>query len=219
MIKQKNDYLNIVYEDENIIVVNKRTKLLTIRDPKKPLEDNLYSQVSYYLKTKNKNSKVFIVHRLDKDTSGLVIFSKNYKYKEILQKEFESQNVVRLYECKVDNKFIYPTPCILKNYLFFDNFNNVFVSKKKTNIEAITEVLCSKYDKQTNKSLLEIKIHTGKRNQIRCQLSNIDNPIVGDKKYNGSKNNRLLLNSYKLEFPNLKNILKVNSFTIDKIFK
>ena len=217
-MKRKREYLRIVYEDENIIVVNKHDKLLTIRDPKHPFNDNLYSLVSYYVKKSNPNNKIFIVHRLDKDTSGLVIFAKNIKYKNILQKQFEDKNVIRNYECVCSGKISSELPIVLKNYLFTDKFNNVFVSKRKTDVLAITEILKCEYDEINDKSTLILKIDTGKKNQIRCQLANISHPIVGDKKYNGEKAERLKLNFYHLEFPNLKNILKQNIFISKKIF-
>ena len=218
MMKKRKEYLRIVYEDENIIVVNKKDKLLTIRDPKHPFDDNLYSQVSYYVKKNNPINKIFIVHRLDKDTSGLVIFAKNIKYKNILQKEFENKDVVRIYECVCSDKINGELPIVLKNYLFTDKFNNVFVSKRKTDTLAITEILKCEYDKDKNESKLIVKIDTGKKNQIRCQLANISHPIVGNKKYNGKKAERLKLNFYHLEFPNLKKLLKQSIFITKKIF-
>ena len=72
----KKNKLNIIYEDKDILVINKPTHLLTISTDNEK-EKTLFHQVYLYLKKKNKNNKVFIVHRLDKDTSGLIVFAKS----------------------------------------------------------------------------------------------------------------------------------------------
>ena len=80
----KNEKLDIVYEDKDLLVVNKPSGLLTIATDKEK-EKTLFHKVYLYLKKKNKNNKIFIVHRLDKDTSGLVLFAKNEDLKIKLQ--------------------------------------------------------------------------------------------------------------------------------------
>ncbi len=89
--KIKNN-LNIIYEDDDLIVINKPHGLLSIAT-KDEKEYTLYHFVSEYLKTKNKNNKVFIIHRLDKDTSGVVIFAKNQKTKNMFQNNWD--NIIR----------------------------------------------------------------------------------------------------------------------------
>ena len=80
----KKDKLDIIFEDKELLVVNKPCGLLTIATDKEK-EKTLFHKVYLYLKKKNKNNKVFIVHRLDKDTSGIVLFAKNEKLKLLLQ--------------------------------------------------------------------------------------------------------------------------------------
>ena len=94
--------MKIIYEDEDVIVVDKPSGLITIKDEKTPVEATLYHQV--YEHVKKQNGRIFIVHRLDKDTSGLVIFAKNAEMKTLLQKQFEEQKVVRKYEALVEGK-------------------------------------------------------------------------------------------------------------------
>ena len=84
----KNKKLSILYEDKYIIVINKPSNLLTISTEKEK-ERTLFHYVYEYLKKKNKNNKVFIVHRLDKDTSGIVIFAKDEKTKFYLQDNWD----------------------------------------------------------------------------------------------------------------------------------
>ena len=85
----KKEKLDILYEDKFLIIVNKKSGILTIANDKEK-EKTLYHEVHEYLWRKNKNNKVFIIHRLDKDTSGIVIFAKNDKIKKIMQDNWEN---------------------------------------------------------------------------------------------------------------------------------
>ena len=87
-MKRKILKMKIIYEDEDVIVVDKPSGLITIKDEKTPVEATLYHQV--YEHVKKQNGRIFIVHRLDKDTSGIVIFAKNDKIKKIMQDNWES---------------------------------------------------------------------------------------------------------------------------------
>ena len=177
----------IIYEDNNIIVVDKPYNLLTISNGK---EISLYNLVSEYVKKINKKNKIFIVHRLDKDTSGLVVFAKNIKTKNYLQDNWNK--VERRYKAIVSG--ITKDSAILKNYLKENKNHYVYVSK--TGDLAITEY--KKIKDINNNSLLDINIKTGKKNQIRVQLSNIGHPILGDRKYGINNYKRLCLHAYKL---------------------
>lgn len=185
--------LDIVYEDKYIIVVNKEAHLLTISNAKEK-EKTLYHQVSLYLKKQNKNNKVFIVHRLDKDTSGLVIFAKSLKVKTILQNDWP--NVKRMYITLVHG--LVKEKETLKSYLRETNTNLVYSSKLGK--EAITEYERIAYNKMY--SLVKINIKTGRKHQIRVQFNDINHPIVGDKIYSKikDKKDRLYLHAYYLEF-------------------
>ena len=164
--------LDIIYEDKNILVINKPAKLLTIADNKERVK-TLYHEVREYLH--KKNQKVFIVHRLDKDTSGIILFCKNEKIKRLLQDNWNSyyREYIALVEGHLKNKKV-----------------------------AITEYEVINYNK-TN-SLVKIVIKTGRKNQIRATMSFLGNPIIGDKKYNSKQNifNRLALHHTKLEIIN-----------------
>lgn len=190
----KKEKLNIIYEDKHLIVVNKKTNLLTIADHNHQV--NLYSQVYDYLKQKHKSNKVFIVHRLDKDTSGLIVFAKNEEVKKQLQDNWEQTK--RYYYAIVHGK-VDKIKDTLNSYLAETKTFLVYETSKNKGKLAITnyELL-----KNNNKySLLKIDIKTGRKNQIRVQLNNINHPILGDKKY-GIKDNfkRLYLHAYYLEF-------------------
>lgn len=186
--------LNILYEDKDIIIVYKKHGLLTIsKDNSKDI--NLYDEVKEYEKKKNPKNKIFIVHRLDKDTSGIILFAKNEKVKHQLQNNWN--NTIRKYYAVVSGKVKENKTLI--NYLQESKTGEVYITKNPKNAKkCITnyEVI-----KTNNKySLLDIEIKTGRKNQIRVQLANINHPIIGDKKYSKTKNKEMLLQAYFLEF-------------------
>ena len=204
----KKKKLDILYEDKFIIVVNKPSNLLTISTVNEK-ERTLFSYVFDYLKKKNKNNKVFIVHRLDKDTSGIVMLAKDEKTKFYLQENWDKfkRNYVAVLEGKLENK-----KGVLKNYLQETKTHYTYVVNDKNGKLAITE-----YEKvlENNKyTLVSLNIKTGRKNQIRVQFSNIGNSIVGDKKYGSKKDpiRRMALVANTLEFIHPKTKEKI---TID----
>lgn len=179
---KKRKKIEILYEDKYIIIVNKPNNLLSISTEKEK-ERTMFHYVYEYLKQKNKNNKVFIVHRLDKDTSGILVFAKDEKIKFSLQENWNKylRQYIAVVEGKVKNK-----KGILKSYLMETKTLQTYSVKDSNGKLAITE-----YEKvlETNKyTMLSINIKTGRKNQIRVQLSDMGNPIIGDKKYNSKKN-------------------------------
>ena len=186
--------LDIVYQDKDIIVVNKDAHLLTI-GTEKERDNTLYHKVLMYEKTKRKSNKIFIVHRLDKETSGLVLFAKREEIKDILQNNWDIYAIERKYVAVVEGK-LKKKEDTLKNHLMENSIHHVYVSDNGK--LAITKYKVLKESKSY--SLLDIVITTGRKNQIRAQLSNIGSPIIGDKKYNAKTNplRRLGLHANKL---------------------
>lgn len=205
----KKKKLKILYEDKYIIVVDKPAGMLTISNDKDRI-NTLYHEVHEYLKSKN--TKVFIVHRLDRDTSGLVLFAKSEKIKNIFQNDWD--NVIRKY-LTIVNGIVKEESGVIKSYLKETNTLLVYSTNDKKNGKlAITEY--KKLAVKNNYTLLDINIKTGRKNQIRVHLNDINHPIVGDKKYSKIKNaniKRLCLHAYYLEFihPISKEIIKINS--------
>ena len=194
---------DIVYEDNHIIVVNKPSGLLTIATDKEK-EKTLFHIVREYLVSKDKFAKVFIVHRLDKDTSGIVVLAKDEKTKKKLQENWNEFVTLREYVAVVHGKLKNKEDKIIQK-LKENKTNLVYVSKDDDAKEAITNY---KVIKETdNYSMVSINIETGRKNQIRVAFQTIKNPIVGDKKY-GEKDNesRLYLhaNRLKMYYPELK---------------
>ncbi len=199
----------IIYEDSDIIVVNKPSGLLTIATLKEK-EKTLYHYISEYLKSSDKRAKVYIVHRLDKDTSGVVLFAKNEKCKNDLQKNWNDIVKSREYVAIVHG-VLRKKEDRLVNLISETKTNYVYISKCKGK-QAITNY---KVERESELySLLNINIETGRKNQIRVQLSSIGHPIVGDNKYSEKKDNqkRLYLHANKLKlFDKRKN--KAVTFT------
>ncbi len=187
--------LDILYEDKDLLVVCKPSKLLTVSTLKEK-EQTLYYMVSSYVKKKHPKNKVFIVNRLDKDTSGIVVFAKSLRVKKLYQDNWSSYARVREYLAIVSG-VVKKDKDVLKNYLREDNNFRVYVSK--SGLLAITSYEVLK--RIRGYTLLKVRIFSGKKNQIRVQLSNISHPIVGDKKYGDKKNpiNRLGLHAFLLE--------------------
>lgn len=192
----------IIYEDKDYLVVNKPSGMLTIATEKEKTR-TLYHQVREYIHSKKSKEKIFIVHRLDKETSGLVLFCKDEKLRDKIQENWENVAVRREYHAVVSG-IPSKKKDRLVNYLKETKDNKVYVAKDGK--EAITnyEII-----KENSNSLLKIIIATGRKNQIRVQLSNIGNPIIGDKKYSDSKYKKLLLCANRLDIkdPRTKKVL------------
>lgn len=191
--------IDIIYEDKDIIVINKPSGLLTVATEKEK-NKTAYHLVMEYLKKKNKNNRIFIIHRLDKDTSGIIMFAKNERAKHLYQDNWNDIVKKRCYYAVIDGKMENKEGTI-KSYLK-ENGNMVYSVKDRSGKLAITEYKVLKERK--NISLLDINLKTGRKNQIRVHMKENKTPVLGDLKY-GEKSkliNRLALHAYKLELIN-----------------
>lgn len=188
--------LDILYEDKFLIIVNKPANLLTISTNKEKVR-TLYSYVYDYLKQKNKRNKVFIVHRLDKDTSGIVMFAKDEIIKHQLQDNWDK--VKRNYVAVVNGK-VEKQKGVLKSYLNETKTLYTYSVQDKNGKLAITEY--EKILENKKYTMLSLNLKTGRKNQIRVQLADIGNSIVGDKKYGIKKDpiRRMALHANYMEF-------------------
>lgn len=193
---KNNDKLDIIYEDKEFLVVNKPAGLLTISTDKEK-EKTLFHKVYMYIKKKNKNNKIFIVHRLDKDTSGIVLFAKNESIKLKLQNDWDriakERKYVTIVKGRLDNDKGQIISWLKETKTLMTYSSKVPNDGKKaiTNYRVIN----------TNDlySFLDIEIKTGRKNQIRVHMKDIGTPILGDHKY-GPKDGfrRMYLHAYKL---------------------
>ena len=172
--------INIVYEDNDILVINKPNGLLTIESDHEKSE-TAYKLVLEYMSTKDKHARCFQVHRLDKETSGLLLFTKSYELKELLSKNWNTLVKERGYIAIVEGKMPKKEDKIISwlketdTHLMYDSHKEGDGIKAITNYKVIKE--SAKY------SLLDVTIETGRKNQIRVAMNDLGHPIVGDDKY------------------------------------
>lgn len=204
MKKNKNKKkLEILFEDKNIIIINKKGGLPTIKSDN--YKDNLYSQVFDYLH--KKNQRVFVVHRLDRDTSGIVVFAKSEKVKNILQNNWD--NVTRNYIAIVHGQT--KEKDTITSYIKETKTLLSYSSKDKTGKFAKTS-----YERIMNNNqytLLKINIQTGRKNQIRLHMKENNTPILGDRKYgkkDGYRNMLLHANEIILNHPITKEVIHID---------
>ena len=198
--KKKHPRIKIIFEDEHIIVVNKQAGLLSVATDKME-PDTLHSRVVDYLKSENERSWAFIVHRLDRETSGVMIFAKNKWHKEYLQEQFANREVHRIYHALVEGRPDKSSGTI-QEWLLEDKFLRVKSVKKNypQAKEAITHFNLE--DNDDFASLLQLTIETGRRHQIRVGLANMGCPVVGDEAHGATGNpiGRIALHATSLEF-------------------
>ncbi len=213
-----NPIVEILYEDNEIIVISKPHGLLSMATDKER-DNTAYHYVTEYVKLKHKNNRVFIVHRLDRDTSGIIMFAKNPQIKSQLQENWNDIVKYRGYTAVVEGK-VQEQEKTITSYLKETNTLLVYSSKDKSGDKAITDYkVLSQND---NYSLLDVSIKTGRKNQIRVHLSEMGHPIAGDKKYGAQTNpiNRLCLHAGKLIFTHPITKKEFNfSVDIPKAFK
>lgn len=195
----RNPRLSIVYEDDDIIVVNKGYGLLSVSTDKIK-EGTAYSILRDYLKRIDPRNKLFIVHRLDQHTSGLMMFAKNVKAKEEMQHNWNNMVLERRYVAVVEGK-LEQEEGEVRSYLAENSQHQVY----STNDSAAGQLAVTNYRviKSANGySLVELQLATGRKNQIRVHMKDLGHPIAGDRKYGASTSpiHRLALHAMTLRF-------------------
>lgn len=193
--------LPIIYEDEDIIALNKPSGLLSIASDREKGK-TAYRLVSDYVAQNDPKKRIFVVHRLDEDTSGVLIFAKNHETREALQNNWQEVVTKRYYYAIVEGE-IEPKEATLIDYLDENDLHLVYVTKNKTKGKrSVTSYkLISKKD---GLSLLDVALSSGRKNQIRVQLGHRGHYVIGDDKYGEPVNplGRLGLHAYELSFTN-----------------
>ena len=198
--QQKITNLEIIFEDDDILVVEKPAGLLSVATNKME-SDTLHSRCLDYIKTKHHSNWCYIVHRLDRETSGIMIFALSKQNKEYLQEQFAERSIYRTYFALVEGKLPRKHGTEIE-WLLEDK--NLRVKKVKPNTksskEAITHWEVVKENQST--SLVRIAIDTGRRHQIRMAMKSLGSPVVGDHLH-GAKTDpmgRVCLHASSLEF-------------------
>ncbi len=187
----------ILYEDQDFLIVHKKERLLTSSPNLQ--EHTLYQEALRYLKAKREGENLYVVHRLDKETSGIVLFVKQESLAKNLQDNWNQLVKVREYTAVVEG-LPEPKEGTLKFYLQEHQEKNVTVTDKEHGKLAVTNYQVKKAN--DSHALLQIQITTGRKNQIRASFSHIGHPIVGDKKYYAHTNpiHRVALASTRFVF-------------------
>ncbi len=191
--------LKLVYEDDDIIVVNKGYGLLSMGTDK--IKDGTaYSIIKDYVKWKDPRNKIFIVHRLDRDTSGLMMFAKSEEAKDAMQHNWNNMVLNRKYLAVVEGH-VSQENGIIKSYLAETSQYEVYSTQDETQGQlALTRY--KTLSRGNGYSLLEVELDTGRKNQIRVHMKDLGHPIIGDRKY-GAKTSpihRLALHAQTLRF-------------------
>ena len=197
--KKTRSKLPIIYEDDDLIVINKPSGLLSIASDNEK-SSTAYRMLSDYVQQKDKHNRVFVVHRLDEDTSGVFMIAKNVQIQQALQEHWNDIVKKRGYYAIVEGVMEKKSDTI-KSYLKKNSQNLMYSSKKAGDGQlAITHYKVIKANK--NYSLLDVNIDTGRKNQIRVHLGERGHYIIGDDKYGKPANpiKRLGLHAYELDF-------------------
>lgn len=193
--------LPIIFENNEFIVIDKPSGLLSVASDTEKAR-TAYRMVSDYMQQKDKHNRIYVVHRLDEDTSGVLMFAKNPEIRNLLQKSWADIVKSRRYYAVVEG-VMERKEATLINYLKENSLNLMYVTKNAKDKDAKKCITNYKVIESNEMySLLDINIETGRKNQIRVQLGNLGHYVLGDDKYGEPANpiKRLALHSYELSF-------------------
>ena len=191
--------LRIVFEDPYIIVIEKQAGMLSIATA---LEKELaaYIILSEHVKKRDSKNRIFVVHRLDRETSGVMMFAKSEEVKQALQNAWKEVVLERSYAVVVEG-LVSKDQGTITSWLKENKALCMYSSRiPNDGQKAVTHYQVIK--KNNSYSLLEVKLETGRKNQIRVHMQDIGHSVIGDKKYGGGKSpiNRLGLHARVLAF-------------------
>ena len=191
--------MNLLYEDEHLIVIEKSAGLLSVATEKETGE-TAFGILKSYVKKNHHKATLYVVHRLDRDTSGVMMFAKAKEIQQILQDHWDEVVTKRIYHAVVEGRVRKPEDEIV-SFLKENKSLKMYSSGiPGDGQKATTRYRVLKSDARY--SLLEVELQTGRKNQIRVHLEGIGHSIAGDKKYGAATNplRRLALHAAILEF-------------------
>ena len=191
--------LTIIFEDEDIVVIDKHAGMLSIATGSEKVQ-TAYSMLSTHVKSQDRSNRIFVVHRLDRETSGLMMFARSEKVQHILQSDWHNIVSERAYIAVVEGvpakaegtitSFLHES----KALIVYSSHNPASGHKAVTNYQLMKS--------GREFSMLKMTLETGRKHQIRVQMQSIGHPVSGDKKY-GAKSNpmgRVGLHAWILAF-------------------
>ena len=188
----------ICYEDDWLLAIEKPAGLLAVASDAER-QRTAYRMVLEHQRAKDEGAQLYVVHRLDQDTSGLLLFAKSREIREQLQKDWETAVQERVYAAVVSGA-PKEREGVVRSFLKETKTHLVYSTNDPRGKEAITEYQVKK--SANGYSLLELYLHTGRKNQIRVHMKDLGCPVVGDRKYGGEKSpiGRLCLHAGRLTF-------------------
>lgn len=191
--------LKILYEDDDVIVINKDAGLLSIATPQET-ELTAYRQLTAHVRITNPNNRIFVLHRLDRETSGVMMFAKSEKVQQSMQESWKEVVKERMYVALVEG-MVKKTQGTITSWLKESSTLKMYSSPHPNDGQhAVTHYKVIQSNR--NYSLVEVHLETGRKNQIRVHMQDIGHPVASDKKY-GAKTkpfSRLGLHARVLSF-------------------
>ncbi len=191
--------LKILFEDEHLIVIEKAAGILSIATDQEK-KQTAYSILSEHIKKRDPKNRIFVVHRLDRDTSGVMMFAKSEDVKKKIQNAWKEVVLERSYAVVIEGQ-VTNTQGTITSWLTENKALRMYSSSTPNEGQkAVTHYRVSEMNK--NYSLLEVKLETGRKNQIRVHMQDLGHSIIGDIKYGGTKSpiKRLGLHAHILAF-------------------
>ncbi|MGX7243792.1 RluA family pseudouridine synthase [Enterococcus quebecensis] len=186
--------IDVLFEDEHLIILNKPIGMKT--HPNQPDEkDTLLNHLAAYLAPKNQVP--YVVHRLDKETSGAILFAKNPFVLPILGRLLESKKIYRRYQAVVSGNLVESLTIRKKIGRDRHDRRKRVIDERRGDV-AVTHIEVESYLKKTNQTTVYCVLETGRTHQIRVHLASIGHPIFGDPLYHPNSIGRLMLHAYEL---------------------
>lgn len=210
-VELRHPKLRVIYEDDALIVVEKKNGLLTVPYNPKSSEMTAYSILKEYVKKQSKRNTVHVVHRLDRETSGVLVFAKSPELQEYMRTYWRQLVTKRTYVALVEGQFEQKEGTIT-TWLTEDPHTGMVYSSPKddggqksvTHYKVIKSTILGEDDQALPVSLIELNLETGRTNQIRVHMQSINHPVIGDRKYGHGNEyspvDRLCLHAKVLEF-------------------
>ena len=195
----KHPRIRLVYEDEHVLVVDKGYGILSMATEREK-EGTVYSVLREYVKTNNPAAHIYILHRLDRNTSGVMVLAKTPEAKDVMQHNWNNMVIARKYVAVVEGE-VEKDEDVVRSYLAETSQYEVYSTQDSQKGQlAITRYKTVR--RRGGYSMLELELDTGRKNQIRVHMHDIGHPISGDRKYGAGPSpiHRVALHAHTLKF-------------------
>lgn len=219
----KHPKVQLIYEDEHLLVVNKDRGILTVATHSGSTQQTVFSILKAYVRRQNPRNGIYVVHRLDRETSGVLVWAKSPKMQQYMRTYWRELVSERAYVAVVEGKLEQKQGQI-RTWLTEDKKNCVTYSSPYDDGGALAITNYKVLKESEDYTLVELHLETGRTNQIRVHMASIGHPVVGDRKYghgnDSSPVDRLCLHAQTLQFihPATEQVVRFSS-PLPKCFK